>query len=642
MDSITIDGMEEMEFRRSIEAMLRRGQADDAANKLRTLLKGYAGEGRILPERFLSVTSDEIRLEGWDQLGEKLGEYDRPEVAMSAISIDILDPQGVGIRPDAEGRLKPVLETSYFSDSAYPFSEADREDLLDGYSSFGCEWQGNFENVDTTISIDGIEDLYGATVGLENKVASSPKADLQDIQAGSVGSCYLAVLIHQAIRDAARDKGLPRPLCVLAGSNDAYPFFDAPAMTIEEYRQNGHAMTEAPSAAATRENMDFDDEVPESVEPGGMASLESLMGIGGSKKEKKPVLTIDPDEADTAESLEMPGLEDAGAQAGDRRHIMPSIDLGDGPPPAQSEQPAIPEAFETESPQPLVPEELGANAAAEPLPFEPLERFEPLGFDAGEAPSPIDFSAYGSPAAPAPETGIPAEPIDFSGHEPEFPPVPDMPDTSGKAQFESDARPDPAQHGEHELPTPAAQDDEAESPAVHAGEVPTPPAIEEEESPAPLERLFSEESQDSTPPSPQVERESGPVPHAGEPVEPMEDTGLPSLPANRLADDEALDAPADWPDIDPDGELPGPLDLDDYAETAPWNPSNGERQMTCRPQTKLGITPTGKPQPLKSPKGWKRWFHGQPGIPSGREPHRLQMKGMRARRAGPRQVNRWW
>ena len=116
MDSITIDGMEEMEFRRSIEAMLRHGQADDAADKLRTLLANYAGEGRILPGRFLSVTAQDLRLEGWDQLGEKLGEYDRPEVPMSAISIDILDPQGVGARPDAGGLLRPVIETSYFSD----------------------------------------------------------------------------------------------------------------------------------------------------------------------------------------------------------------------------------------------------------------------------------------------------------------------------------------------------------------------------------------------------------------------------------------------------------------------------------------------------------------------------------------------
>jgi len=181
VNSITIDGMEEMEFRRSIESMLRNGRADDAADKLKNLLADFAGEGRILPERFLSVTAHDIRLDGWDQLGDKLGEYDRPEVPMSAISIDILDPQGIGARPDSGGCLKPVMETSYFSDSAYPFSEAGREDLLDGYSSFGCEWQGNFENVDTVISVEGIDDLYGATVGLENKVAAGGKAELSDI-----------------------------------------------------------------------------------------------------------------------------------------------------------------------------------------------------------------------------------------------------------------------------------------------------------------------------------------------------------------------------------------------------------------------------------------------------------------------------
>jgi len=34
VDSVTIDGMEEMEFRRSIETLLRQGRADDAADKL--------------------------------------------------------------------------------------------------------------------------------------------------------------------------------------------------------------------------------------------------------------------------------------------------------------------------------------------------------------------------------------------------------------------------------------------------------------------------------------------------------------------------------------------------------------------------------------------------------------------------------
>ena len=42
MDPITIDGLEEDEFRCSIEALLREGEADAAAEKLRALLRGDA------------------------------------------------------------------------------------------------------------------------------------------------------------------------------------------------------------------------------------------------------------------------------------------------------------------------------------------------------------------------------------------------------------------------------------------------------------------------------------------------------------------------------------------------------------------------------------------------------------------------
>jgi hypothetical protein len=423
VDSITIDGMEEMEFRRSIETLLRRGQADEAARRLRSLLNSYAGEDGILPERFLQVSASDVRLEGWERLDERLREYDRPEMPLSAISIDILDPQGVGVRPDAQGCLKPVMETSYFSDSAYPFSEASRDDLLDGYCSFGCEWQGNFENVDTTISVEGIDDLYGATVGLENKVASSTRIEPAEVEAGSVGSCYLAVLIHQAIRDAAREKGLPRPICVLSGSNDAYPFFDAPAMTIDECLQDG-AATQADNAAIS----EFDGE-PENVAPasefaGSMASLESLIGLGEKKKEKKPVLILDPDEADTAESLEMAVA--AAGETQERLHIMPSLDLGAGPPPDYAEPPrhgAQARRWETgtadpERDEPEGPADISGWKARPPVEWEPDDPPPPCFDDQPEPPSPIAFNSGISGLPPAWETEEAPVPIDFSAYRP--------------------------------------------------------------------------------------------------------------------------------------------------------------------------------------------------------------------------------
>jgi hypothetical protein len=559
--SITIDGMEEMEFRRSIETMLRRGQADDAAKRLRELLEGYAGEGRQLPARFLAVTADDVRLEGWNELGGKLGEYDRPEAAMSAISIDILDPQGVGVRPDEQGRLKPVIETSYFSDSAYPFSEAGREDLLDGYSSFGCEWQGNFENVDTTISVDGIDDLYGATVALENRVASGNSATTEDIEAGSVGSCYIAVLIHQAIRNAALDKGLPRPICVIAGSNDAYPFFDAPAMTVEEYCMANGITPAIEAEAASEFEEDFGEDAPQVAH--GLASLESLMSMGGKKKEKKPVLTIDPDEADTAESLEL--QEAADFDAIERERLVPAASYESGEEHeiaghGWQEAPAIPHG---EAAQPPVPgefrpedaEEFGMEAVAawqDDMQWAPAPPAEDD--DEPAAPAPIDFGAYRDPP-PAGLTDHEELPsIDFGAVKPEAPGLPQVrhePETVDVApdELQTPAPPPmpaetaPAGFAEGEPAAPQAP--EAPAPLdFDASEHPYLPRIEDEEPPAPPDRLYSEEPA----PPPAAGPQDG-VGHTGaagagtgspEPVVPQ----TMDLPAGRLADEEPVtDAP---------------------------------------------------------------------------------------------------
>ena len=543
MDSITIDGMEEMEFRRSIESMLRHGQADDAAQKLRTLLEGYAGEGRILPERFLTVSSDDLCLEGWEKLGDKLGEYDRPEAAMSAISIDILDPQGVGARPDPQGFLKPVIETSYFSDSAWPFSEAGREDLLDGYSSFGCEWQGNFENVDTTVSVEGIDDLYGAAVGLENKVASGGDTGIEDICAGSVGSCFLAVLIHQAVRDAVREKGLPRPICVLAGSNDAYPFFDAPAMTIDEYRQDCNFASADENAPISRIDDEFDDDDGTgTARVGGMASLEGLTGMTGKKKEKKPVIMIDPSEADTVETLEMP--DPAMAEAEERQHIMPSLELGAGPPPEPAEPPSEDELTPQSDAEPT---EWDQNEPV--VPTVPTVPAVPVEFGAQDQPTPIDFSAYGAPAPTDREEHKHAAPVNFISSEPPLP-----------HDLEAQEPSAPLDLGAYESQPP---DDDGE-----------------QEPPAPLDRLSSENAiPESASPEPEMDpvgdgwdqEELGDSKDWPAPADWGGDLDMPGFPVDPPVDEVPSAGPTEQVGFDDRSAVADPFEIDQFA--SPDEPS---------------------------------------------------------------------
>jgi len=289
VDSITIDGLDEHEFRRSIENMLRHGEADGAASRLRALLEPYARDGGILPARFLSVSSRDVTIRGWDRLADRMAQYDRPPHRVSALSIAVVDtdPDGNVARPDEAGRLTPYVETGYYCDEAYPFSEADRNDLLDGYSLYGCEWQGNFEASDSTLAIDGIDDLYGAVAQLEARLINSREPAIDEICAGSVGACYLSVLVHQAVRDRISSDGLPRALCVMAGSNGIYPYFDAPVISSEEYREKVAVTTL--DAAPTRALDSGEAESPVMAE----GDYESLLTMQSRKGKKKPVLVLD-------------------------------------------------------------------------------------------------------------------------------------------------------------------------------------------------------------------------------------------------------------------------------------------------------------------------------------------------------------
>lgn len=234
MTTIIVDGLNEEDFRRSIENRLREGRAGAVIERLRSLLAPYAGPGGILPERFLTVESAGLVLSGWDALGDAVLRHDRPGRPVTALSI-ALGWQGEEVtEPDAEGRLRPHVETSYFNDDAYPFSQSGREDLLEGYSFYGCTWSGDSEATDTALSLEGIDDLHGALASLEARLLASDEPDEEGVRAGSLGACLLSTLMVQAVTERIARDGLPRPLCVMAGSSGVYPYFDAPVAGMTE------------------------------------------------------------------------------------------------------------------------------------------------------------------------------------------------------------------------------------------------------------------------------------------------------------------------------------------------------------------------------------------------------------------------
>ncbi len=217
--------------------------------RLRALLSPYAGPDGVLPERFLTVEPADLILSGWDALGDAVGRHDRPGRPVNAVSIAFGWPGEDLPEADGAGNLRPYIETSYFSDDAFPFSHSSREDLLEGYSFDGCTWSGDPEATDTAIAVEGIDDLNAALAALEAKLLASDEPEEADLRAGSLGACLLSALLLQSVILRTERDGLPRPLCLTAGSNGVYPYFDTPVagMSAEVLKANAVAEDVVPA-----------------------------------------------------------------------------------------------------------------------------------------------------------------------------------------------------------------------------------------------------------------------------------------------------------------------------------------------------------------------------------------------------------
>ena len=228
MGTIVLDGLNEEDFRRSIQYRLREGSPAVAAARLRTLLAPYAGPGGLLPPRFLTVTADDLVLRGWDTLGDAMVRHDQFDRPVTAVSIAFGWPGEDAPAPDARGHLNPHIETSYYNDGTFPFSNSCRETLLESYSAEGSTWGGDPQATDNAIGLDGIDDLTGALAALETQLLASEDPDEAGLCAGSLGACLLSALLVEAVTARIARDGLPRPICVTAGSSGVYPYFDAP------------------------------------------------------------------------------------------------------------------------------------------------------------------------------------------------------------------------------------------------------------------------------------------------------------------------------------------------------------------------------------------------------------------------------
>ena len=233
---------ERRQFLDGLQEALRSGDPELALSRAKEALFQVPNLDPELGSIVRETDVDSLHIEKWPRLEEqqfRLGD----ENPVTAISIDISWPghfaQSVSngvISHDYEkhGGLKPALETNYFADRKdLSFSTADRKTLLEGYRGHRAIWTGEFDDIDGRLEIEGLDRLYGAVQRAYARTKTDPAC--QDAYAISAG--IAAILVHLAVKRAIVHEGLPWPMAVFVGSNEDFPFFDAPVVSADEAKR---------------------------------------------------------------------------------------------------------------------------------------------------------------------------------------------------------------------------------------------------------------------------------------------------------------------------------------------------------------------------------------------------------------------
>ena len=255
------------DFDLQIQNLLRLGRADEAAAILEAALGELDQGGHRVAQLCLACPVEGIEITGWDALAARIAGLDRPGAPITGLGIDISWPGHVGLEPDTDGCLAPHIETNYYSDNAFAFTSAGRDALLAGYGPYGAEWQGGMAEIDTLLGVSGLDRVYGEVYPLVENVPANPDPDPLDADAMRLGAAFVAVQLYQAVTRAIRLQGLPRPLAVIVGSNESYPFYDAPVVSAAESQECVRvAIAEEPVEPvqdAPDQPCDFGDDVPQ-------------------------------------------------------------------------------------------------------------------------------------------------------------------------------------------------------------------------------------------------------------------------------------------------------------------------------------------------------------------------------------------
>jgi len=290
------DEVELRQFLTDVELDLREGRSLDAIERVDFALGVLEEFDHPIAAMCRACPPSAIRIRGWDKLAKRLSGLDQPDRLITAIGIDLSSHGDFHANVDEE--VAPYLETNFYSDNAFAFSNADRATICAGYGTLSSDWAGSAEHIDETIEISGIGRLNFAIDALESEHRLERSDDPLVSDAMVFAVAYRAVAVHHAVRTMVEAHGLPRPLTILVGSHDSYPFFDAPVITAGEYSERTAVHETCPVEETVVEDLPVDEDLVD--EPIAEPETEEVPFLAKSFDEnlREP---IEPNEDDISE-----------------------------------------------------------------------------------------------------------------------------------------------------------------------------------------------------------------------------------------------------------------------------------------------------------------------------------------------------
>jgi hypothetical protein len=233
----------------AVAELIRSDRHDEAEAVLTGLLKSVPSEfGGIC----LGLGAEHVAVSGWEKFNTRIEAISAGSRPVTAVGIDITDH---GDLRDAEGRRDQALETSYyFDDATFTFSGTNREELLARTNGGAtAPWVGNFAELDASLSISGLAQLYDALINRPVRLWSHMRSqeDRFENLGAFLGSWFRLLRVHQAVKRGLSENGLARDLPVIVGTNEVAPYFTAiyyPTGT-PDYREAGADARRAGDAA---------------------------------------------------------------------------------------------------------------------------------------------------------------------------------------------------------------------------------------------------------------------------------------------------------------------------------------------------------------------------------------------------------